>query len=68
MICNWLNKILRWFGIDFPDVPEQDARKRKEKIVRDILYRRHYITYEDIERMREANANWDFVKGRRIKK
>mgnify|MGYP007092167460 CR=1 FL=1 len=23
---------------------------------------------EDIERMREANANWDFVKGRRIKK
>ena len=64
---NWLNKILRWFGIDFPDVPEQDERKRKEKIIRDILTR-HYITREDIGRMREENANWDFVKGRRIKK
>ena len=26
MTCNWLNKILRWFGINFSDVPSEKER------------------------------------------
>lgn len=63
-MIKWINKILRWFGIDFPDVPEDDARTRKMKIIRSIVCK-HYITREELDQLRKRNENWDFVKGRR---
>lgn len=68
----WLNKILRWFGINYPDIPSEKERcKRTQRWIDLYVLSKtgHWPIYQsDIDKLRKINEDWDFVKGCRVKK